>query len=254
MFCSQCGRRLEHSHRFCAACGAPAAGNESATAATASTTAPASPAPAASPGLAASSGGLPQDPLTAHVTQTIAAIKQDATGGQQFSMGSAALTLILFFLPWADVSCMGVTRSMSGYSLATNGSTLLWLVPIAMIVALVILYRVTLARPEAPDTPTSQNVLIATGFVAAGTMMVTYVSALEQMKADPIFGKMAAEMLKIRLFGGLAFLAAIATSLGAIVHRIEKQKTPSTPQADMTALEARAVVPSDTPTTGRDLR
>lgn len=245
MFCSQCGRRLEHSHRFCAACGAPAAGNESATATTASG-APASPA--------VSSGGVPQDPLMAHVTQTIAAIKQDATAAQQFSMGSSSLTLILFFLPWADVSCMGVTKGMSGYSLATNGSTLLWLVPIAMIVALVILYRATLARPKAPDTPTSQNVLIATGFVAAGTMMVTYVSALEQMKADPIFGNMAAEMLKIRLSGGLAFLTAITTSLGAIVHRIGVQKSPATPRADTTALEVGAAVPSDNPTASRDLR
>jgi hypothetical protein len=218
MFCSQCGRRLEHSHRFCADCGAPAMGNESSAAAPAST---AGPAPA--------SDSVSPDPLTAHVTEAVAAIRNDATGGQQFSMGSAVLALILFFLPWADVSCMGVTRSMSGFGLASNGSTLLWLVPIAMITALVLLYRVTLARPQAPDTSTSQNVVIATGFVAAVTMLVTYVSAIEQMKADPIFGKMAAEMLKIRLWGGLAFAAAITTSLGAIVHRIERLPVPLVP-------------------------
>lgn len=42
----------------------------------------------------------------------------------------AAFVLICFFLPWVQLSCVGVKDSVSGYDLARAGDHFLWWVPI----------------------------------------------------------------------------------------------------------------------------
>jgi len=65
------------------------------------------------------------------------------------TLGAAIFVLICFFLPWVQVSCLGVRDSESGFGLARSGDHSLWLVPILMIVVLMLcLTRVV--RERAP--------------------------------------------------------------------------------------------------------
>lgn len=49
------------------------------------------------------------------------------------SVSLAAFVLLCFFLPWVELSCLGVRDSVSGYDLARAGDKLLWLVPLLML-------------------------------------------------------------------------------------------------------------------------
>jgi len=49
----------------------------------------------------------------------------------------AAFVLICFFLPWVQVSCVGMRDSASGFDLARAGDQLLWLVPVFMLAILI---------------------------------------------------------------------------------------------------------------------
>src|SRR5258708_25853101 len=55
---------------------------------------------------------------------------------RQISLSAAVFVLICFFLPWLQVSCMGIKDSASGLDLARDGSGSLWLVPLMMAVVL----------------------------------------------------------------------------------------------------------------------
>ncbi len=210
MFCSQCGNRLADTHRFCATCGAPA---DSVNAPAAVREAPAVPSPA------------PPTSLTAN--NLLNTLQGEMSVGQRVSGSSAILALLLFFMPWVDVSCVGVSRTMSGFDIAVNGSLLLWLVPIGMVVTLIIVYRTTLAIPKTPDTPALQNTLITAGFVGTAIVLPTYLSARSQVRRDPIFGEIADAMLSIRFSGILVVIATTASSFGGIMHRNKGRPQPA---------------------------
>ena len=50
------------------------------------------------------------------------------------NLSLAAFALLCFFLPWVELSCLGVRDSLSGYDLARSGDRLLWLVPVLILV------------------------------------------------------------------------------------------------------------------------
>ena len=52
---------------------------------------------------------------------------------RRVNLSAALITVICFFLPWVQVSCSGAKDSLSGFDLARNGHTLLWLVPVLLI-------------------------------------------------------------------------------------------------------------------------
>jgi nitrate/nitrite transporter NarK len=52
------------------------------------------------------------------------------------TLGAALCVLICFFLPWVQVSCLGMKDSASGFDLARSDDRALWLVPILMIAVL----------------------------------------------------------------------------------------------------------------------
>jgi hypothetical protein len=52
------------------------------------------------------------------------------------TLGAALFVLICFFLPWIQVSCLGMKDSESGFGLARSDDRALWLVPILMIAVL----------------------------------------------------------------------------------------------------------------------
>jgi hypothetical protein len=48
----------------------------------------------------------------------------------------ALIVLICFFLPWVQLSCGASSNRLSGVDLARDGHTLLWLIPLFMLVIL----------------------------------------------------------------------------------------------------------------------
>ena len=52
---------------------------------------------------------------------------------RKISLSLAAFVLVCFFLPWLELSCMGMRDSLSGYDLARSVDRLLWIIPILML-------------------------------------------------------------------------------------------------------------------------
>jgi len=53
---------------------------------------------------------------------------------RRVTLSLAVFVLICFFLPWVQLSCAGIEDSASGFDLARAGDTILWLVPVFMLV------------------------------------------------------------------------------------------------------------------------
>ena len=53
------------------------------------------------------------------------------------TLSLATFVLVCFFLPWVQLSCVGMKDSVSGFGLAREGDELLWLVPLFMVAVLV---------------------------------------------------------------------------------------------------------------------
>jgi hypothetical protein len=49
----------------------------------------------------------------------------------------AVFVLICFFLPWVQLSCVGMKDSLSGYDLARQQDKFLWFVPLSMLAVLI---------------------------------------------------------------------------------------------------------------------
>jgi len=56
---------------------------------------------------------------------------------RRINVSLAAFVFICFFLPWVELSCLGVRDSVSGYDLARSGDNVLWLVPIFMLLIVI---------------------------------------------------------------------------------------------------------------------
>jgi hypothetical protein len=52
---------------------------------------------------------------------------------RKVTLSLALFVLLCFFLPWVELSCMGVQDSVSGYDLARAGDRSLWFVPGCML-------------------------------------------------------------------------------------------------------------------------
>ena len=54
------------------------------------------------------------------------------------TLSLAAFVLICFFLPWVQLSCVGMKDSVSGYDLARESDHVLWIVPLFMLAILML--------------------------------------------------------------------------------------------------------------------
>src|SRR5262247_3431836 len=62
----------------------------------------------------------------------------DPNSSRRVTLNLAVFVLICFFLPWVQLSCMGIQDSASGFDLARRGDGLLWLVPLFMLVIILL--------------------------------------------------------------------------------------------------------------------
>ena len=57
---------------------------------------------------------------------------------RKISLSLAVFVLICFFLPWVELSCLGLRDSVSGLDLARSGDRILWIVPLSMLVIVLV--------------------------------------------------------------------------------------------------------------------
>ena len=57
---------------------------------------------------------------------------------RRITLSLALWILVCFFMPWAQLSCVGIRDSVSGYDLARGGDNALWFVPLFMLLILIL--------------------------------------------------------------------------------------------------------------------
>ena len=57
---------------------------------------------------------------------------------RKINLSATAIVLICFFLPWVQMSCGGASDTLTGFDLARQDSTLLWLIPLLAAAVLVL--------------------------------------------------------------------------------------------------------------------
>jgi hypothetical protein len=61
----------------------------------------------------------------------------NANGAKRVSLSLAAFVLICFFLPWVQAGCGTLKDSISGFEIARETDSLLWLIPAFMILIII---------------------------------------------------------------------------------------------------------------------
>jgi hypothetical protein len=103
---------------------------------------------------------------------------------RRITVGAALFALICFFLPWAQVSCLGAKDSESGFDLARSDDRALWLVPILMIAVL----SLCLAHAVANRAPWLFSLIgMSGGLISAWLIYRERASAGSSSRLIPIF-------------------------------------------------------------------
>jgi hypothetical protein len=122
--------------------------------------------------------------------------------------------LICFFLPWIQLSCVGLKDSASGFDLARQRDSLLWLVPSFMFVILVL----GIVRAFWDKLP-AVFALTAT----VGGSISAYLMYRERSNLNSAAGMAAAQ--PTALFW-LAFLASLGVTAAAFIFYSKRSRAP----------------------------
>jgi len=136
-----------------------------------------------------------------------------STKPRRTSISLAGFVIICFFLPWAELSCMGLRDSVSGFDLARN-SSLLWLIPASM-AAVIFLGLARLIWEKMPAV-----------FALAGTVgggVSAYLIYRERLSSNPSAGLLAAQMT---IWFWLGFLASLGVAATAFVFYARRSRSP----------------------------
>lgn len=124
---------------------------------------------------------------------------------RRVSLSLAAFVTLCFFLPWAELSGMGLQDSVSGFDLAHTSSLLLWLIPLSML-AVVLLGLSRSIRENAPA------VFALAGTVGGGAS--AYLIYRERLSSNRSGALIAAQMT---VWFWLALVAALGVVAAAFV-------------------------------------
>ena len=130
------------------------------------------------------------------------------------SVSLAAFVLICFFLPWVELSCLGIRDSVSGYDLARAGDRLLWIVPIVMLAILIL----GLARAIWEKAP----MVLALAMTLGGSISA-YLMYRERSTTNDSPRLVAAQW---SLFYWLGFLACLCMVVGGFVFYVKRSRSP----------------------------
>jgi multidrug efflux pump subunit AcrB len=132
----------------------------------------------------------------------------------KISLSLAAFVLVCFFLPWVELSCMGLRDSVSGYDLARSGDNLLWLVPVFMLV-IVTLATLRQVREKMP-------IILALSMTLGGSLSA-YLMYRERSSTNGSPKLVATQWTVFFWFG---FLACICLVAKGIVFYSKRSRAP----------------------------
>jgi hypothetical protein len=135
-------------------------------------------------------------------------------GARRVTLSAALLALICFFLPWVQVSCLGVKDSASGPDLARAGDQVLWLVPFLMLVVLLM----GLARFLWEQWPAI--------FALVGTVngsLGAYLMYRERLKIDHSSGLLATQ---ITPWFWLGMWSSLGVAVAAFIFYVKRSQSP----------------------------
>jgi hypothetical protein len=132
----------------------------------------------------------------------------------KISLSLAAFVLLCFFLPWVELSCMGLRDSVSGYDLARSGDNLLWLVPLFMLIIITVATR----RRVREKTP----IVLAISMTVGGSLSA-YLMYRERSSTN---GSPKLVATQWTVFFWLGFLACICLVADGIVFYSKRSRGP----------------------------
>jgi len=134
-------------------------------------------------------------------------------GARRVTLSAAAFALICFFMPWVQVSCVGIKDSASGLELTNAGDRLGWLIPSLMFLVLVTgLVRFILDQIPA--------LFALIGTVGGG--LSAYLMYRERLKPGLSSALIAGRMT---LWFWLGLVASLVVSLSALVFYMKQSKS-----------------------------
>ena len=126
---------------------------------------------------------------------------------RRINLSAAIIVLVCFFLPWEQVSCGGARDTLTGMDLARDQAAL-WLVPLAMMVAIVIGLSILRKQPEM-----FAIVSMICGAVAA------FLMNRERMRVNDEAGVIAAQLTGWFWLAFILSLVEIGTAIGVLLRR-----------------------------------
>jgi predicted Co/Zn/Cd cation transporter (cation efflux family) len=132
---------------------------------------------------------------------------------RRINLSAALIVLICFFLPWIQVSCAGARDTLSGFSLARDDHTILWLIPLLMLAVLVL--GLLHARRERP-----RGFAIVSAISGATTL---YLMNRERVRVHD-----EAALISAQLTGWfwLGLIAAVLIVITAVALLLQKRRAP----------------------------
>jgi hypothetical protein len=122
--------------------------------------------------------------------------------------------LVCFFMPWVQLSCVGMKDSLSGFDFARRSDTILWLIPTFMLISIV----VHLFRSASEKSPALVTLI---AFVGGG--ITAYLMYRERASMDASVLLVAAYWTPLYWLG---FIASIILATEAIWSYSKKALPP----------------------------
>jgi hypothetical protein len=129
------------------------------------------------------------------------------------TLSAAAFVLFCFFLPWIQVSCLGLKDSASGLDLARGGRPALWLIPALMV--WIIILGITIARRK-------RNSIFALASALAGAVSA-YLMNRERIHAEQELGLVGANVTGWFWLGLAASVGMAAAAVTLYINRLKSE-------------------------------
>ena len=128
---------------------------------------------------------------------------------RKINLSATAIVLVCFFLPWVQMSCGGANDTRTGFDLARQDATLLWLIPLLTAAVLVL----GLLRRTGGKQQPFAILSAVTGAVAAFLMND------QRAKISDIADLIPARLTGWFWLGLISAVAMVATGIGMLFPR-----------------------------------
>jgi len=126
---------------------------------------------------------------------------------RRINLSAAIIVLVCFFLPWEQVSCGGARDTLTGMDL-TRDHPALWLVPLAMAVAVVIGVSIFRKEPR----------MFAIASMVCGAI-AAFLMNRERMRVNDEAGVIAVQLTGWFWLAFILSLVEIGTAIGVLLRR-----------------------------------